>query len=384
VTDSFSCELRLGEQQVWGGRREDMDRRERLRRCYFGEELDRPAVYTRTGYPREDPTYDRLKAYMEAHTELKAGWSGVPLRDRPPGCSETVTEPCSDDYARRRTVVHTPTGDLEETQLVSLKGQPNAQEKYLLSSRSDVEKYLSLPAPEVEGDVAGFFEAVERMGDRGIVEVTLGQNVGFVNKLIGSELFAVMSVTDRDMIHALCERRSEAIRVRLEYLLERGVGPYFSTAGQEQLTPPLHGPVDFEDFNVRYDRPHLDRVHEVGGRVHVHCHGSVRRVFPGLLAMGADVLHPFEAPPMGDIVPSVAKSLARDRICLEGNLQIDRLYEATPAEIRAETEALIRATFDDHKGLIVCPTASPYIRGEGERCFPQYVAMVETVLEWEG
>ena len=60
------------------------------------------------------------------------------------------------------------------------------------------------------------------------------------------------------------------------------------------------------------------------------------------------------------------------------------MYEATPEDIRQETELLIQIAFDDHKGLIVSPTASPYIRGEGENCFPQYKAMIDTVLEWNG
>ena len=57
-----------------------MHSRERLRRCYFHKELDRPAVYSRTGYPAEDPSYDRLRAYLEAHSELKRSWSGLSQR----------------------------------------------------------------------------------------------------------------------------------------------------------------------------------------------------------------------------------------------------------------------------------------------------------------
>ena len=45
---------------------------------------------------------------------------------------------------------------------------------------------------------------------------------------------------------------------------------------------------------------------------------------------------------------------------------------------------LIEDTFDDRAGLIVSPTASPYIYGLGEECFPTYKAMVDTVLEWRG
>jgi len=46
-----------------------------MERCYRHQETDRPAVYTRTGYASDDPTYDTLRAYMEEHTERKAGWS---------------------------------------------------------------------------------------------------------------------------------------------------------------------------------------------------------------------------------------------------------------------------------------------------------------------
>ena len=83
---------------------------------------------------------------------------------------------------------------------------------------------------------------------------------------------------------------------------------------------------------------------------------------------------------MGDITAAEAKAMARGRLCLEGNIQIHRMYDATPEEIREETEQLIADAFDDGRGLIVCPTASPYMRGRGEACRPQYEAMVETVL----
>jgi hypothetical protein len=39
-----------------------------------------------------------------------------------------------------------------------------------------------------------------------------------------------------------------------------------------------------------------------------------------------------------------------------------------------KTAALIRDAFDDHNGLIVCPSASPYIRGAGCQCLGGGVA----------
>jgi len=360
-----------------------MTRRERLRRCYFHEELDRPAVYTRTNYPPDDPSYDRLRAYMAEHSELKGGWNGMRLAERPP-TDETV-EPVSADWERRLTVLHTPAGDLTASRRISLKGQPGLPESYFVSTREDAEKFLSLPAAVYSGETDSFFAADRAMGERGIVEVHFGMNpAGYVaGQVTGSENFALLSVTDRDVLHALCERRMSQMLERLKFLLGRGLGPYFAFAGQEYLTPPLHGPGDFEDFNVRYDRPLFDLIHEAGGRVHVHCHGSVKRVLAGFAEAGVDVLHPFEAPPMGDVTPAEAKNAVRGRICLEGNIQIADMYEQTPNEIHSQVEALIADCFDDGRGLIVSPTASPWIRGAGEDCFPQYCAMVEAVLQWQ-
>ena len=360
-----------------------MTRRERLTRCYCYEEVDRPAVYSRTGFPGNDPTYDRLKEYLQAHTELKRGWGIGGMETGYP--TDRETEPYSEDFERQITIVHTPKGDLRSTSLASLKGQPGLHETFLVNGREDAEKYLSLPLPEIHGEASPFCEVVEQLGEDGIVEAGLGFNPGgFVAELLGSENFAIMSVTDRDIVHAICERQMNIVMNRLKFMLSNKVGPFFSMAGQEYIVPPLHGPKDFHDFNVKYDKPIIDLIHEVGGRIHIHSHGSIKSVLEGFVEMGADVLHPIEPPPMGDIAAAEAKEIARGKLCLEGNIQINRMYEATPDEIRAETEALIREAFDDNCGLIVCPSASPYIRGLGEECFPQYKAMIDTVLEWKG
>lgn len=354
-----------------------MNRRERLERCYSYQELDRPGVYSRTGFPGNDPTYDRLKAYLREHTELKVGWSGLWETPYP---TESYREPVSEDFERHVTILHTPKGDLEHTSMTSLKGQPGLAETYFLKNREDTEKYLSLPIPEIRGETNSFFVAKEKIGDAGIVDVSLGTNPGgFVAALFGTDNLAIMSVMDRDIIHVLCERQMKIIIRRLKILLSKGVGPFFSMAGQEYIVPPLHGPDDFYDFNVKYDKPIIDMVHDAGGYMHIHCHASVKKVFQGFIDMGVNVLHPFEAPPMGDITPAEAKKLAKGKMCLEGNIQIDRMYEATPEEIREETKNLIEIAFDDKCGLIVSPTASPYIRGWGEKCFPQYKAMIDAV-----
>ena len=364
------------------GRGMGLTPRERLHRCYFHQDLDRPGVYSRVGFPKDDPTYDGLRALFAAHTEQKFSWRGWRLSTPP---AERGVEPYSEDFERHITVVSTPKGKLQSSRLMSLKGLPGLHETFLVSCREDAEAYLSLPMPEISFATESFGEADRLGGDRGIVDVVLGMNpAGTVAEICGSEAFAIMSITDRDVLHALCRRQMDVMLAVAKGLTLRGVGPYFCMAGEEYLVPPLHGERDFFDFNVRYDKPICDVIHEADGRIHIHSHGSIRRVIKGFVAMGADVLHPFEAPPLGDISVREAKEAVRGRICLEGNIQIGDMYDLGPDAIRAQTEALIRDAFDDGRGLIVCPTASPFIRGRGEDCLPQYQAMVDTVLAWNG
>jgi uroporphyrinogen decarboxylase-like protein len=353
--------------------------RERLRRCYYHEEMDRPAVYSRTGFPPNDPGYDSLKKLLEEKTDLKFKW--VPELSKPQiAVSE---EPYSDEFMRRTKRMQTPKGELSIIELIGLKNQPGMVEKHLLETREDIERYLSLPMPEINDDFKSFFELDRKVGDRGIVDVYLIFNpAGHVVELFGSENFAMMSFTNRDILYTLCDRKMQETLMVLDKLIDAGVGPFFSMLGEEYLVPPMHSPKDFFDFNVKYDKPIIDRIHESGGRIHIHSHGSIKTVLDGFVEMGADVLHPFEAPPMGDITAAEAKEVVRGKICIEGNIQIADMYEKSPDNIREQTQKLIADAFDDRRGLIVSPSASPYIPGEGEKCYEQYRAMIEAVTRW--
>lgn len=275
--------------------------RERLRRAYEHEEMDRPAIYSRSGFPQGDATYDALKAYLAEHAELKDAW-GVETTPYP---VTQYVEPYSETFERHVSVLHTPKGDLRATRLESLTGQAGLHETFYINNRDDAEKYLSLPLPEIVGDVSAFFEKDRRMGDRGIVEVSLGHNpAGVVASLCGSENFAMMSITDRDILHALCEREMGIQLAKVDFALAQGTGLYFRSAGQEFLVPPLHGPADFWDFNVKYDRPIFDRIHDAGGRVHVHSHGSIAKMLDGFLAVGGGRVAPLRGAADGRYHPA--------------------------------------------------------------------------------
>ena len=355
-----------------------MTSRERLTRCYFGQETDRPGVYTRTGYAK-DASYDRLRAYMNEFSDLKYEFYGRGVLQQEK--YEEIREPYSKDFDKITFVRNTPKGELRQVLLTGLTGHPGMILEHFVKDEDDCEKYLSLPRPQIVGNCGQFFETDRRVGDRGITDVVLGRNpAAIVAELMGSEVFAIMSITHRDLIHEMCKREMEIILRMIDFLIDAGVGPFFSILGQEYIVPPLHGRQDFIDFNVKYDRPVADKIHNAGGRFHVHCHGPVKAVLDCFLDIGADVLHPIEPPPMGNVTAAEARHILGGKVCIEGNIQISSMYENTPQQIYDETKALIRDAYVNNKGLIICPSASPYIPGEGENCFAQYKAMVEAAL----
>jgi len=358
-----------------------MTSRERLDAAYRCQPTDRVPVFVRgvgDGRPPHD-SYAPLRRLVCEACDLKWGWSSGHVFPSPPTTSRV--EPYDDDFDLVTTVMPTPRGELVHQYLAGRKGQPGMTRKHWLAGRDDALRHLSLPAPEPTGDAASFFALREQAGERGIVEVELRDMNpgGHVAELFGSEAFALLSIEDRGLIHELLEHATRRALRMVDWLLARGLGPYFAISGQEYIAPPLHGPRDFRDFNVRYDQRIFGRIRDAGGLVHVHCHGSLKGLLEGFVEAGANVLHPVEAPPMGNVTAAEAKAALRDRVCIEGNIQVGDLFTLPPHEIERQVAALIRDA--GPTGLIVAPTASPYAPVCTERMRANYKRMVTTVLE---
>jgi hypothetical protein len=360
-----------------------MNSRERLTRLHSNQEVDRPGVFCRTDESPAEPEYDELKNYISSRTDVKRNWNG--RANEMPFPMDVIAKPYSEMFERVETVLHTPMGDLGSIYFNGLKGNAGLHETHFIRCAEDAEKYLSLAIPEVKGDVSSYFELDRQIGDRGVPYVHVGLNPGgFVTELMGTEGFALMTITDRDIVHALIDMHMKMTINSIKFLLDNKVGPFFCMDGEEYIVPPIHSPRDFHDFNVKYDKPIVDLVHNAGGYFHIHSHNRIKSVLDGFLEIGPDVLHPFEAPPMGDITAKEAKDVIRGKICFEGNIQIADMYECTPDQVREQTRQLILDAFDDHKGLIVSPSAGPFIPGQGKECMERYKAMIETVLEYKG
>jgi hypothetical protein len=359
-----------------------MTSRERLDAAYRCQPTDRVPIFVRgvsETSPR-DPSYAPLRELVCRACDLKWGWGSSHVLPTTPTTSRT--EPYDEDFDLVTTVLPTPRGDLAHRHLAGRKGQPGMTRKHWLADREDALKYLSLPPPEPTGDASGFFELRERAGDRGIVEVHAfeGNPAGAVAELFGSEQFALLSVEDRGLLLELMEHETQRHLKVLDHLLARGVGPYFAYSGQEYVAPPLHGPRDFWEFNVQFDKRIFGRIRDAGGLVHVHCHGSLARLLEGFIEAGVNALHPIEAPPMGNVPAAEAKRVLRGKVCIEGNVQVGDLFTLPPDAIERQVVQLIRDA-GDGGGLIVAPTASPYPPVCTERMWANYERMIRATLE---
>jgi len=357
--------------------------RERLDRCFKQKEIDRPGLFIR-GVGIDSPSHESYRSLRElvmANCDLKSIYNLSEYKELQ---FKLKKESTSEDYDKFTEIISTPKGDLFRTQFYGVHGNPGYTGKHFIETLDDAEKYLSMEWNEIDFDVEKISEMDREIGDRGIVAIELGLNpAGTVAELLGSETFALWSIENRDILYQLMEKEKLLIIKNIKSLLNKKAGLYYQILGEEYITQPLHGPKDFYDFNVTYDKQIIDIIHNAGCFVHVHCHGSIKNVLHHFIEIGADVLHPIEAPPMGDTPIKFAKEILRDKVCIEGNVQIGDMYEKDEQEIIAMTKSVIADAFDDSKGLILCPTASPYVPIMSERAFKNYSALISTVLDYK-
>jgi hypothetical protein len=292
----------------------------------------------------------------QAKTDLVGGWGGGPGKrmlcnvtreDRP---SRIV------DFEECVTTIHTPAGPLTRVEAFNRVGKPGYCVKHLIESTEDAKRWLSVPFAPMQGEVSGFDERVREMGDRGVITTGLPHPMYAVQDRLGPEAFAFWSIDERPLLHEMIQRELDKTLEYLRYVLERGVGPLFAYVGPEVCIPPSQSVTDFEDFVVQYDKQWIGLIHDFGGNVWCHSHGSMKAVLEGFIAAGNDVLQPLEPPPWGDIELADIKRQAAGRIALEGNLEKHEMYTSSTDEIRERVRQSILDA-GEGGGFVLCPSA---------------------------
>jgi len=290
---------------------------------------------------------------------------------------ETWTEDRADWIGHYR-LVHTPGGDLRSMHLSSKTGMPGMQMEFMVKTLEDLEAALAVPYQPILPDVAGYFAKEQEMGESGVVLCSLTSPIQVVHNLMGSEPLAIWSLTDRERVLELLWTMQGRIVETLKHLLAQGVR-HFAMLGEEYVTPPLHSATDFRAFAVEPEVEIGRLIHEVDGLLHLHSHGPLTAVLEDFIEIGANCLHPLEAPPMGDVTLEEAKRRIGHAICLEGNIQIGDLYAGNTENIVAQVRHNRQVTGD--QGYILCPTASPHTPVLSELTVRNYLAMIRAGVE---
>ncbi len=326
-----------------------------------------------------DASYGPVIEAVREHGDVELGWGlgGGMLLTASSELTTTTETIDEGDWIRHITTIHTPAGDMTSVRLNSTRGLPGLAMEFPVKTLEDVEKVLSVPYVPHQPDCASFFAADEALGDRGIVMCSVPLPITTIHALMGTDTLAIWSITERDVIHRLTDVFVQRSLDILNWGLSQGVGPVFSTLGEEYLAPPLAGPRDFHDFVTTPGIALGNRIHEAGCLRHIHSHGSIAAILEDYIEMGADCLHPIEAPPLGDMPFDEAKRLVGDRVCLEGNIQIGDVYH-DPTDVLVEKVKRTCEIGAPGGGFILCPTASPHTAVRTDQTGRNYVAMVET------
>ncbi len=368
-----------------------MTSRERLLAAFRREQPDRVPIHVRGVHVLNDewvaardeswrPLIDLVAAECDPTVgfPVRTGWLG------------TASEDVRFEHARRdggdwwydETTAHTPKGPLTYVNRVSKHEYSSLTDTFWINDDDrDLERFLSVPYAPVRPDLSEFGAFEESVGERGAVFVGMLDPIALVHELVGSEKLALWSLERRADVDMLIELFTCRLRDWIDHLLANDVRAVFGFVGAEYCLPPLMPPNLFRDWVTEPMRRLTAPIHAADVLVHVHSHGPLDSILEQFADMGGDILHPIEAPPMGDVPLADAKRRIGDRVCLEGNMQVGDLLAGDEDEVRDLTKRAI----DDAAaggGFVLCPTASPYAPQLNDTIVRNYVAMIETALEY--
>ncbi len=366
-----------------------MTSRERLWAALSGHQPDRVPIWML--YPRQQlpyyvdvyslPSYARITPHVWEQTD----WfdrRGIPT---PPFYTAAAQIESSvetrDGWTITRRVLHTPRGDLFSEHYQDNHNAAGAQTAYYCQEIDDLDKVLSIPYQPVEPDLTAYHQAAGRLGEAGLMMVSLNTAIGVAYGLAHPQTFALWTLTEREALVRFTRIMFEREYTFLKKALRAGAGPVFFTVGTEFVAPPMCSPETFDALIAPFDAPLFELIHHYGGKVIVHHHGRIDALLERIADLGADGIQPIEEPPVGDCTMAEAKRRIGDRVCLIGSVQYDDLQRLTPDEM----EALVKRQIHDAAAggaMILAPTAGPYAATLSERQQENTIRLIQAGLKW--
>jgi hypothetical protein len=270
---------------------------------------------------------------------LDHGFFGYPIIRQ----EETVIEDCPGKYQRKRRVVETPAGTFTAITYHPAGELDFHWEKRFIATLEDMRRLAETPRPPLAWDAAAWRAGVASVGDRALPIIGLPHPLGNLVRNAEMESVYAWLYEDPACLHRFLAAANEQAAAAVAAMLAAGMGPYFSVCAHEMLLPPWMGRTLFDEFVFPYDKLVNDTIHRRGGKLRAHCHGNCMDFLERMAEMGIDAIEPLEHPPAGNVDLAEAKRRVGGRMLLSGNIASERFVFATPAEVRAEVKAAIRA-----------------------------------------
>jgi len=368
-----------------------MTSRERLLNAITLKKTDRAPVstyelvgYNSKAFENNEPSYKNLMDIIREKTDCVCMWnqwsdSKAALSAHPSQVDYNKIR--GENYNEWHMTLHTPQGGLTATNRVYDNLQTTWQTERWCKTTNDVDKILSIPFVPVTYNDSDYARIKGEVGDNGIIMSDAADPAYLAMELMEFGEATVWAMTETKHFTKTVEEFHRRNMINLENMLKSHVVDLYRICGPEYLTPPYLPPEYFSRFVTPYLKDMTELIHKYGGLVRIHSHGKINKVLGDIISIGADALDPCEAPPDGDITLRELKERTAGKMCLFGNIQLKFLEHASVREIRE----IVKICMDSAKeggGYVIMPTAAPINIPLSPKTEENYIAFIETVLEY--
>jgi uroporphyrinogen decarboxylase len=238
-----------------------------------------------------------------------------------------------------------------------------------IKTRRDLDKMV-FPDPDDPALYAGARQVLEEKGDYATAAaIKLGVAPMLVS--MGVDGFAFALKDDPPLVHEVLRRYVDWQLAVTRHLIDMGFDFLWCFDDIAYKTGPFCSPAAFREFML----PAMQRSAEAITIPWVfHSDGNLMPILDDILSLGPAGLHPIEPGPM-DLAE--VKAYCGDRVCIIGNVSVDRLSAGSPDEIRHIVRSCI-ATGGPGGGYMISSSNSipSYARPENVQ------AMVDAIREY--
>ena len=205
----------------------------------------------------------------------------------------------------------------------------------LLKTRADLERMV-FPDPNDPALYAHVQKVLDHKGDFACA-AAIKQGVASTLVSMGMEAFSYALADDPDFIVEVLNRYVDWQIVVTENLIKMGVDYLWCYDDIAYKSGPLCSPRAFRKYLLPAFQRHAETITIPWV---FHSDGNLMPIIDDILSLGPSGLHPLEPGPM-DLAE--VKQKFGDKVCLIGNVSVDRLSRGTPEEIDEIVKECIKA-----------------------------------------